>query len=331
MGIHLHLPWHNHGHGHHADHEHGHGHGHGYGHGHGHDHGPKDADSVPRALRRALAVTALFMAVEFVGGWWANSLALISDAAHMLTDVGALSLSLFAWYVSRKPSSPQMSFGYQRAEILGALASGLVIWLLAGVLVFEAVSRFRSPPAVDAPVVVGVGVIGLAANLASLFFLRRGRRDNMNVRAAYLHVVADSLGSVAAILSGVVLWLTDFRLIDPIVTLAFAALILFSSWRLVRDSVNVLMESTPAGIDAEAVRAELQAIAGVREAHDLHIWTVSSGKLALSVHLVATGDPAQVLAQANAVLEARYRILHTTIQIEHPEQFRSERCYDCAH
>src|SRR5579885_1652691 len=180
-------------------HDHDHDHDHGHDHGHGHDHSLR--------ISKAMWITIFFMAVEAAGGLYANSLALLSDSAHMLTDVGALLLGLFALWVSRKPSTPRMSFGYHRAEILGALASGLLIWLIAGLLGYEAIARLSSPPEVNGPVVFVIAFIGLAANLTSMRVLHGGHHQNMNVRAAYLHFAFDALGSFCAVLSGLVLWL----------------------------------------------------------------------------------------------------------------------------
>jgi cobalt-zinc-cadmium efflux system protein len=275
-----------------------------------------------------MGITIAFMVIEAAGGPYANSLALLSDAAHMLTDVGALLLSLFAIWVARKPSTPTMSFGYARAEILGALASGLIIWLIAGLLGFEAIGRLRAPPEVNGPVVFVIAGIGLAANLLSMRVLHGAHHENMNVRAAYLHFVFDALGSVLAVISGAVLWLTNWHPIDPIVTLLLSALMLYGSWGLVRDAVGILMESTPGHLDPSKVMGDLQGIPGVKEAHDLHIWSVSSGKLALSVHLISE-NAETVLAGANSLLQEKYGIVHTTIQVEHPDRFKSERCYDC--
>lgn len=277
-----------------------------------------------------MVVTILFMAIEAAGGYIANSLALLSDAAHMLTDVGAMLLSLFAIWVSRRPSTSRMSFGYHRAEILGALVSGLMIWLLAGILVYESILRLQNPQDVQGGIVFIVATIGLLANLFAMRFLHHAQHDNMNAKAAYLHMLSDALGSVGAIVAGAVLYFTHWRPIDPIVTIFFSILMLASSWQLVKEAVGVLMESTPAGIDPDAVMRDLHALASVREAHDLHIWTVSTGKLALSVHIVADGKSEDVLHSAMTVLEEKYQIIHTTIQVEQPDKFRSERCYDCA-
>jgi cobalt-zinc-cadmium efflux system protein len=318
---------HNHTHsGHsHDDHDHGHDHGHGHG---GHHHAHSMRGKAPTVIVRAILVTFVFMIVELVGGWMSNSLALISDAAHMLTDIGAMLLSLFAIWVARRPVTLTMSFGYHRAEILGALLSGLLIWLISGVLIYEAVIRMQSPPEVQGPIVFVVAVIGLAANLFSMWMLHAAKEDNLNVRAAYLHLLSDSLGSVGAIIAGIVLWLTDWRPIDPIVTVIFAGLMLVSSWSLVKEAVGVLMESTPSHVDPTQIQKHLVEIEGVQEAHDLHIWTVSSGRLALSVHLVS--ESAEVtLKLAHELLREKFGIVHTTIQVEHPDKFQSERCYDC--
>jgi cobalt-zinc-cadmium efflux system protein len=268
------------------------------------------------------------MVIELVGGWLSNSLALVSDAAHMLTDIGAMLLGLFAIWVARRPTTLTMSFGYHRAEILGALVSGLLIWIISGVLIYEAIIRMHSPPEVKGPIVFVVATIGLVANLFSMGLLSSAKNENINVKAAYLHVLSDSIGNVGTIVAGVILWLTDWRPIDPIITIVFSGLMLMSSWSLVKEAIGILMESTPTHVNPSQVRQELQIIEGVREAHDLHIWAVSSGKLALSVHLISEKSES-VLNQANRILEEKFGIIHTTIQVEHPNHFQSKRCYDC--
>jgi len=308
-----------------VNHDHAHEHPHDHDH-HHHSH----AEQAPRAIIAALVVTFVFMLMELIGGWWSNSLALISDGAHMLTDIGALLLSLFVIWFAKRPISAHMSYGYHRAEILGALASGLAIWLIAGLLVFEAIQRLHSPPEVRGPAVFIIATIGLFANLLSMRFLSATRHTHINVRAAYLHLVADALGSIGAIVAGAVLWLTGWRPIDPIVTLFFAVLMLLGSWKLVSEAVSVLMESTPSGINALKVKEDLAHLPGVEEVHDLHIWSVSQGRCALSVHLIAR-QAQGLLGAANALLQERYKIEHTTIQIEDPDHFSHKHCYDCAH
>lgn len=307
---------HGHSHSHHGAHQ-----------GHDHEHAP-DYGRSSRAIVRALIITGAFMVIEAVGGYFAGSLALLSDAGHMLVDVGALLLSLFALWLGQRPSTPRLSFGYHRAEILGALLSGLLIWLMVGALVFEAVERMREPQAIQAPLMLATAVAGLVANLLSLFFLRAEKHGHLNVRAAYLHVLYDSLGSVTAILAGSVIWATGTFWIDPLVTFFLCGFMLWGSWGLIRDSVEILMESAPTDIDPQAVRKDLEGLAQIREAHDLHIWTVASGRKAMSVHLISE-DGEGALKQAHDLLEQKYGIVHTTIQVEHPTRFKSERCYDC--
>lgn len=311
----------------HSHHDHSHEHSHGHDHAHSHFDHLKGA--VPSALMKAMWITVAFMLLEFVGGIFANSLALLSDSAHMLTDVGSLCLALFIHWFARRPFTPRMSFGYHRVEILGALLSGLIIWLLSGLLIFEAIRRFSNPPEVQAPLMIGIAFLGLLANVASMRVLHSVEEKNLNLRAAYLHLLADCLGSLGAVVAGVLIWWTGYRLIDPIVSILFAVLMLVSSWKLVREAVEILMESVPSSIDPEQVQQDLKAIEGVSEVHDLHIWTVSSGRHALSVHLVSSRGDA-VLNDANSLLKSKYEIEHTTIQVEHPERFQSERCYDCA-
>lgn len=299
---------------------------------HDHDHSSHfhgHFDQAPRTLIRSMAITLIFMAVEAVGGVFANSLALLSDAGHMLTDVGALLLSLFALWVARRPKTAAMSFGYHRAEILGALASGLLIWLLSGIFIYEAILRLRHPQEIEGKLVFVIATIGLIANLISMKILHSQKDANINLRAAYLHLLTDSLGSIGAIVAGLTLWLTGWNPIDPIISIFFAALMLWSSWSLVKEAVEVLMESAPSSLDPQQVLKDLQSIAGVKEVHDLHIWSVSSKRLALSAHII-TEQTSTLITLANELLEKQYGIIHTTIQVEHPDHFISSRCYDCS-
>lgn len=281
------------------------------------------------AISRVLILVLIFMVVEFVGGFLANSLALMSDALHMLTDSIALMLALFAFWIAGRPSTPKMSFGYHRAEILGALTGGLLIWFLTALLIYEAVSRFKAPPEVKGGLLFGVASMGLIVNLISAWMLHSAGSQSLNLRAAYLHVLGDLLGSVGAIFAGLIILLTGWRLIDPLVTFFIGGLLLYGSWKIVTEAVGVLMESTPRGIDPEEVKQVLEGLEVVEEVHDLHIWSVSSGILALSAHMVST-NPSGALNEANQTLDKRYGIHHTTIQVEHPEKFQSERCYECS-
>jgi len=303
-----------HGHSHGHDHEHDHA-------GHSHVHG-QASDS----LKKALLLTVIFMAVEIVGGIYANSLALISDGVHMAMDSLSLVVSIFALWLSQRPARKSYTYGYQRAEILGALVNGLAIWLISGFLIFESLQRFQSPPDVRGNWVMGIGAVGLVANLISLALLHGAQKESLNARSAYLHILTDCMGSVAAILAGAVIQFTGWRLADPLITCVFSGLMLWGSWRLVREAVDVLMERSPVGIDLTQVEAKLRALAGVESLHDLHVWTLSSGSLALSVHLEGAGDG--ILKAANSLLSTEFRITHTTIQVDSSPDLE---CQDCSH
>lgn len=309
---------------------------------HGHDHAGEVSALKNRTQKRsvliALLITVTFMVVELVGGWYSNSLALLSDAGHMATDAVSLSMALATlWLVSLPVSKLKWSFGFARAEVLAALLNGITIWLLAGFLVYEALLRLQDPPHVEGPIVFGVALIGLVANLLSMKALHGHHgHGSLNIRAAYLHLAADLMGSIGAIIAGAVLWWTGWQPIDLIITFVFSALMVVGSWELIKESFIVLMEGVPAAVDAEAVANALKGLDGVQDLHDLHIWTVSSHNLALSAHLIiedqgsgARAAP-QVLKAACLLLEKDFGILHTTLQLEVPSQFESARCYDCA-
>jgi len=281
-----------------------------------------------KALHGALWIAVVFMLIEIIGGWMANSLALISDALHMFTDVGALLLGLIVSKIAHRPSTPNMSYGYQRAEILGALVSAVSLWALCGVLSYEAIHRFFKPEIVEGRLVFWVATAGLLANLVMLKLLHPTKGQSLNVRAAYLHVLGDLLGSVGVIISGIILWIFGWYLIDPIITILFTLFILRGSGRVIQESISILMEATPEGIDPTAVKRELASLEGVKEVHDLHIWSASIHRVALSVHLVAD-EPAEVLIRARECLEKIFNIRHVTIQVEDSKDFESRYCYDC--
>jgi cobalt-zinc-cadmium efflux system protein len=281
-----------------------------------------------KALHTALIIAFVFMLIEVIGGIFANSLALISDALHLFTDVGALTLSIIVLKIAHLPSTPKMSYGYHRAEILGALASALSLWALCGVLIYEAILRLISPPEVKGPIVFIIASIGLIANLTMMRALHTSQGENINVRAAYLHVIGDLLGSIGVILSGAILWITGWNPIDPIISILFSLGIVYGSSKIIRQTVSILMESTPEGIDPHALEKDLLSVDGIKEVHDLHIWSVSAKKIALSAHLIAD-DMRTALQEAHRLIEKKYGISHMTIQVEDPAHFQPRYCYDC--
>lgn len=283
-----------------------------------------------KALNAAIAIAIVFMLIEVIGGFLANSLALISDALHLFADVGALTLSLVVLKIAHWPRTPRMSFGYQRAEILGALASALSLWVLCMVLVYEGIMRLITPQPVEGPIVFVIAVIGFFANVVMLRLLHPTQGDNINMRAAYLHILGDLLGSAAVIVGGFILWLTNWYPIDPIITILFSLGIVYGSGKIISESIAILMESTPAGIDPLKIEEELLEIEGVEEVHDLHVWMVSHNKLALSAHIVAKNTQA-VLNEAHQIIEMGYGIHHMTFQVEDKEHFESKYCYDYNH
>ncbi len=220
-----------------------------------------------------------------------------------------------------------MTYGYHRAEILGALASSLSLWGLSLMLIYQSAHRLAYPETVEGPVVFVIACVGLLANLWMMRLLHKHHTHNLNMRAAYLHVVGDLLGSVGVIIGGALLWYTGWNPIDPIITILFTLSILYSSGKVIRQTIRILMESAPEGIDAHAIQKDLEAIPGVKEVHDLHIWSVATNNLALSAHLV-TDSPQKALKEAHLVIEKKYKISHMTIQVEDPAHFESQYCYD---
>ncbi|HXV60576.1 MAG TPA: cation diffusion facilitator family transporter [Vicinamibacteria bacterium] len=271
-----------------------------------------------QAMLFAFFLTFGFMIAELVGGVLANSLALIADAGHMVSDAAALGLGLAAMWMASHPHTERRTFGFHRAEILAALANGALLLAIAFVVSWHALARLREPqPVASGPMLV-IALVGLVVNLAAIQVLGRHRHANLNVRGAFLHVLGDALGSAGVIVAALVIRWTGFTPIDAIVSLFIAALIVFSGWRLVRETVSVLLESSPRHVDSEALRRDLVAIPGVVDVHDLHIWTVTSGFVSLSCHAeVFSADIADdVLRAATSLLRERYGIRHVTIQPE---------------
>lgn len=287
-------------------------------HHHGHAHG-SHAHGGGRVLLFSLCFTVAFALVELVGGWWSGSLALLADAGHMLTDSSSLAIGAFAAWLSRRPASRRHSFGFQRAEVLGALVNVLLMFAVVAAVVILAFQRLWNPTPVGGWAVLLIAGLGLLMNIVVAGILLRGERT-MNVRGALLHVVGDLLGSVAAVVAGAVIILTGWLPIDPLLSLFVAILILFSASRLLREILRVLMEGVPEGIDADEVGAAITAIEGVRAVHDLHIWTLSSSTFALAAHvdIDALHRWQQLLPRLQQVLRERFGIEHTTLQPEDP-------------
>lgn len=292
---------------------------------HQHDHGPRghhhhglvQRGAESGRLKWVLVITALFMIAEVVGGLLSGSLALLADSGHMFTDVGALALSLFAMRIAQRPPNTKRTFGYVRLEILAALVNGATLLLISGVIVIEAWQRLRDPVAIDGTIMLGVATLGLGVNIIGALLLHSHAHDNLNVRGAYLHVLGDLLGSVGAIAAGIIVLTTGWMPADAIISVVIALLILVSAWKLVREATDVLLESVPAHIDMDRVLESLSGIEGLDELHDVHVWTLTSGFVAISAHGVID-DPTDHSRVLNEVRErvASHGIDHVTFQIE---------------
>lgn len=295
-------------------------------HHHSHDHG---RHSNKKGLTIALIITAGIMVLEFFGGILANSLALISDSGHMLSDVAALALSLLAMWFAVRPASPQKTYGYYRFEILAALFNGVALFVIAGIITWEAYLRMLDPPKVVSSSMIIISIIGLLANIVSAWVLMRNGdvKENVNMRSAYLHVLGDALGSVGAIIAGVLIQVFAWYIADPIISIFVVVLILKSAWGVVAQSFHILMEGTPVTIDKKKVEEVLLNIPNVQNVHDLHIWTITSGFDSLSCHLLVNeGTESQfILQEAIQQIKQQFHIQHTTIQIETVD-FQHEDC-----
>jgi cobalt-zinc-cadmium efflux system protein len=278
------------------------------------------------ALRTGLTVTAGLCVAELVGGWLTNSLALLTDAVHMFTDVGALALTWFALWIGSRPASPQKTFGYYRAEILAAFVNGVVLCVVVAFVLIEAWHRLHDPPAVAGGGMLVVAAAGLAVNVFVAMRLHAHRHASLNLRGAYLHVLSDLLGSVGAIAAAVIILLTGWAMADALASVGIAVLILRGAWTLVGEAIDVLMEGVPPHVELAALQAALEGIAGISEVHDLHVWTLTTGRHALSAHAVMTGELGHdaVLDALMDVCRAGFRIEHVTIQLEERNRRESE-------
>jgi cobalt-zinc-cadmium efflux system protein len=270
------------------------------------------------------------MAAEAVGGWLTNSLALIADAGHMFTDVGALCLSLAAFWFAERPATSRKTYGYYRLEILAAFVNGIALVLLSVFVIYEATKRWQTPPEVNGLDLALIAAGGLVVNVVAAILLHAGRHSDLNMRGAWLHVMGDLLGSVAAVFAGVLIISFGWLWADPLVSILISLIIIYGAWRLILESVNVLLEGTPAHIDLTAVESAILETAGVAGVHDLHVWTISSGIEALSAHISHDEDSvhSELLTSIRNTLHDRFKIDHLTIQME-TLSLEAEAVYVC--
>lgn len=275
-----------------------------------------------RILALALAITAFFMLVEVIGGFISGSLALLADAGHMFTDAAALTLSLFAFWLSSRPRTAAKTFGWRRFEIFAAFLNGIALWVVAGLIGYEAFKRLKAPPDVKSGIMIVIAVLGLLSNIAVGAILFRSRHRNLNIKGAFLHVLADGLGSIGVLAAAILIRLTGSFIWDPIVSAGVCVLILWSSGRLIKESFHIFMEGAPAHLDIDGMNRALAGIPGVVDVHDLHVWTITSEFVSLSAHLkvLKNQDARDILRHAHDVISAKYQVHHTTFQLEIAEE-----------
>ena len=283
-----------------------------------------------RALTVTFALSFTYFIVEVIGGIVTNSLALLADAAHMLTDVGGLALALFAMWIAQRPANAEKTYGYYRVEILAALANALVLFFISFYILYEAYRRFQEPPEVNSLPMLAVAGIGLAVNLVGIYNLRSGSKESLNVQGAFLEVVSDLLGSVGVIVAGLIMFFTNWYYADPIFSVLIGLFVLPRAWTLMKQAFNILLESTPAHINLKLVEEAMLSTPGMAALHDLHVWTITSGMVALSAHIVleegkSLEDGQKILDTVNAQLKEKFGIAHTTIQIDGANKLEEER------
>ncbi len=297
---------------------------------HAHDHHSSTTINQRRLLI-ALAITGLMTVVELVGGLLSNSLALLGDAGHMFTDTLALGLSVVALSLARRPASQTRTYGFHRAEVLAALANGTILVLICGYLFYEAYQRFVEPPEVRGSLMLAIAAIGLLANLFGILILRSASRDNLNVRGAFLHMWGDTISSLGVIVGGVIILVTDWTVVDPIISIFIGLLILRGAVKLVLESSDILLEAVPKHLDVMQISNALKEIEGVRDVHDVHLWTITSGIYALSCHLLIedrmVSSSSRIVEEVNEVLSQKFGIGHSTLQLECEECENSPVCH----
>ena len=292
-------------------------------HQHTHDHSSDhshDHSNSQRVLLIVLALNVIYMVAEAVGGWWSNSLALLSDAGHMLADIAAIALSLFAARFAQRPATPSKTYGYYRMEILAALANGVTLIVISLLICYEAWHRLRQAEVVNAKLLIAISLGGLLVNVISAKVLHGANTSDLNMRGAFLHVLGDLFGSLAAVIAGLLILWRGWLWADPVFSVVICVLIVYSSWRLVSEAVNVLLEGTPAHIDAGVVEAAMRTVPGVRDIHDLHIWTITSNRHAVTAHVIIAESETsyRILRELRELLARRFSLTHSTLQIEDP-------------
>jgi cobalt-zinc-cadmium efflux system protein len=287
------------------------------GHGHSHDHSHSHTGNK-KALLSSFMLIAVFMVVEVVGGLFTNSLALLSDAGHMLSDAAALGLSFFALKLGERAVSQDKTFGYKRFEIIAAGLNGVTLVVVSLYIFYEAIQRFFDPPEVQSQGMLAIAIIGLLVNIVAAWILMKGDKENLNVRSAFLHVLGDLLGSVGAIVAALLIMFFGWGIADPIASVIVGVLILISGWRVIKESYQVLMEGAPDQIDMLQVKEALCNLPMVKEVHDLHVWTITSGYPVLSCHITITDQAVHddILLQSQKILHDQFEIEHSTIQVE---------------
>jgi cobalt-zinc-cadmium efflux system protein len=290
-----------------------------------HEHIPNLSRSTVRRLALSLGITLVFVVVEILAGVFANSLVLLTDAAHNFTDVLALALTWWALWITIKPANSGKTYGYHRAGILVALVNSTTLVLIALGIFYEAWKRFVTPPEVEANILITVGVAAVIVNLVTALLVRRGSEHDLNLRSAFLHLMGDVLSTLGAVIAGIIIRFTGWNWLDALVSVLIGFLILWNAWGILRESVQILMESTPADIDMDALQRDMLAVEGVRSVHDLHVWSISRSLRTLSAHLitddVSVSVGAKIQVAVGQVLAHHYGITHATLQLE---------CMDCA-
>lgn len=283
-----------------------------------HNHTPSAAGKNKRGLTIVFWLTTLYLAAEVVGGLWTGSLALLADAGHMLTDVAGLGLALLAIKFAERPASPERTYGYYRVEILAALTNAVVLIGISLYILYEAYERFRNPPEVQSGTMLLVAGIGLAVNIAGIFILRAGSTESLNMKGAYFEVLSDMLTSIGVIIAAVIMLTTGWYYADPLISAGIGLFILPRTWLLLRDAVGVLLEGTPSDVNLTAVREGVASVAGVAGIHDLHVWSLTSGINAMSVHAVLAEGAAHddVLTRVRQHVTSNFKINHVTVQVE---------------